>query len=364
MKKFLPLLLIAFMSISICACGSENTSAETNETIENETNVSEKTTKEDLLEIAVPYTLEDLEGAFNNKATATAFIGNVYSFEGEVISIEKDYAVVEFRIYTGEKEIKSWNSIDLCAHVYLSIEELTELKPNQIVGIAGKVSDVISTSTTAFGTTYEGSAIVLEGAITQQYYEITGTLKGKNHSYEGAWNIQIGDSSYLGLVYFAEGVDLSGFNEEHNAGSDGNAVTISTKRIDGNYHDATIIAVEETKESSTNERLLTFNYEDREFFKEYVTDLTPMTEDSISAVLNGNTFSMRNNFGSDNNGIHTITFHEDEGLYSENGAVFAAVRDWFLENYPDHKEMIVAAVPTRKPSLTSVPVEEVSGAAA
>lgn len=53
-----------------------------------------------------------------------------------------------------------------------------------------------------------------------------------------------------------------------------------------------------------------------------------------------------------------------EGLYTENGEVYAAVRDWFLENYPDHKEMIVAAVPTRKPALTSVPVAEVSGAAA
>ena len=53
-----------------------------------------------------------------------------------------------------------------------------------------------------------------------------------------------------------------------------------------------------------------------------------------------------------------------EGVYTENGEVYAAVRDWFLENYPHHKEMIVAAVPTRKTSLASVPVAEVSGAAA
>ena len=53
-----------------------------------------------------------------------------------------------------------------------------------------------------------------------------------------------------------------------------------------------------------------------------------------------------------------------EGLYTENGEVYAAVRDWFLENYPHHKEMIVAAVPTRKTSLASVPVADVSGAAA
>ena len=45
-----------------------------------------------------------------------------------------------------------------------------------------------------------------------------------------------------------------------------------------------------------------------------------------------------------------------EGLYTENGEVYAAVRDWFLTNYPDHKELIVAAVPTRKPALSFLPV--------
>ena len=53
-----------------------------------------------------------------------------------------------------------------------------------------------------------------------------------------------------------------------------------------------------------------------------------------------------------------------EGVYTENGEVYAAVRDWFLENYPHHKEMIVAAVPTRKTSLVSVPKAEVCEAAA
>ena len=53
-----------------------------------------------------------------------------------------------------------------------------------------------------------------------------------------------------------------------------------------------------------------------------------------------------------------------EGLYMENGEVYAAVRDWFLENYPAHKEMIVVAVPTRKAAFASVPkAEEIAAAA-
>lgn len=53
-----------------------------------------------------------------------------------------------------------------------------------------------------------------------------------------------------------------------------------------------------------------------------------------------------------------------EGLYMENGEVYAAVRDWFLENYPAHKEMIVAAVPTRNAAFASVATVEETAAAA
>lgn len=42
-----------------------------------------------------------------------------------------------------------------------------------------------------------------------------------------------------------------------------------------------------------------------------------------------------------------------EGLYGESLAVYNGVRDWFLDNYPNHKEMLVEAVPQR-PSLKIV----------
>lgn len=53
-----------------------------------------------------------------------------------------------------------------------------------------------------------------------------------------------------------------------------------------------------------------------------------------------------------------------EGIYTENGEVYAAVRDWFLENYPDHKNMIAAAVPTRKAAFSSVSAAGENAAAA
>ena len=53
-----------------------------------------------------------------------------------------------------------------------------------------------------------------------------------------------------------------------------------------------------------------------------------------------------------------------KNFYEDKTEIFVAVRDWFLTNYPLHKEMIVAAVPTRKTSLVSVPKAEVCEAAA
>ncbi len=46
-----------------------------------------------------------------------------------------------------------------------------------------------------------------------------------------------------------------------------------------------------------------------------------------------------------------ITFEKTilhyESYEYENGTVYQYVKEWFLENYPDHKEMIAAAAPKR-----------------
>ena len=60
-----------------------------------------------------------------------------------------------------------------------------------------------------------------------------------------------------------------------------------------------------------------------------------MTEDEILSVLNGNTFSMRNNYGGDNNGIHSITFFEDGSLdasYTYEGEQYTMYDSWRVES--------------------------------
>ena len=41
----------------------------------------------------------------------------------------------------------------------------------------------------------------------------------------------------------------------------------------------------------------------------------------------------------------TIEYYEE--LYSESGKVYQCVRDWFIENYPNYKEMILDTAPQR-----------------
>lgn len=95
------------------------------------------------------------------------------------------------------------------------------------------------------------------------------------------------------------------------------------------------VTMEPPAEATEADRLLTFSYEDREFFKTYVQELTPMTEDEIRAVLTGKTFKMRNNYGGDGDGTHTISFLDGGQLdarYTFDGEEFTMYDAWRIES--------------------------------
>ena len=77
-----------------------------------------------------------------------------------------------------------------------------------------------------------------------------------------------------------------------------------------------------------------FTYEDREFFREYVDDMEPMSGEAVKALLTDATFSMRNNYGGDGDGTHTITFHGDgtlDAAYTAEGKEYTMYQSWRLE---------------------------------
>ena len=104
MKKTISLLLALVLCLSLCACGSakqETGSAEKNGELEasanSETQV-ELMSKEDMLSSADPLTRDEVDKSINNIAFAKSLIGNVYTFAGNIWSVEEDHAVITFYI--------------------------------------------------------------------------------------------------------------------------------------------------------------------------------------------------------------------------------------------------------------------------
>ena len=80
MKKAISLLLALVLCLSLCACGGGNDAPETTEA-PTETTVPEevKMTKDEMLNVAVPLTREEIDKSISNVAFAKSLIGNTYT---------------------------------------------------------------------------------------------------------------------------------------------------------------------------------------------------------------------------------------------------------------------------------------------
>lgn len=234
MKKIFALLLALLMTIAMVACGEETASAEDNNTATEE-NTSNVTAKDDMLAeaLSVDYTTINND-SFDNLAKAKSLYCNAtLKLDGVVCEIKEDH-------------VRIGNGVSWGVSVYLPVEELIDLEKWQRIVVVGKTTDEIIKETNFTGTLslYQ----MPEAYLVDDYFEYQVTLKGKNESYEGAWNILLGNSSYANLVYFADGVDLSSYNTSSN-GNPGEDITILAKSKFDNYsswvyYDATIIAAE------------------------------------------------------------------------------------------------------------------------
>lgn len=170
----------------------------------------------------------------------------------------------------------------------------------------------------------------VESEVKAEIVTFEGKLKGVNNSYEGAWNVQIGEDNFLKVIYFAEGTDLSWYEQFTGKPYE---VTISALLDEGKYFDAAIVA-DPVLDATHEERFQRFNYHDRVFYKTFVQELTPMTEEEVRTALTGNTFAMRNNYGGDNNGNHTVTFFDGGAMdagYTYEGEPYTMYDSWRIE---------------------------------
>ena len=224
MKKAMSLLLALVLCLSLCACAGGNDTPETTEA------PTEPTVPQLDIENAIAETpVHIFDDVMENQARA---MQNTYMMECSVGSITNEY-------------FESGN-----LRIYLASEELAKLNKGESVAIVCKVTEVIEEKD-SWGSTYWiefGDAQLYDGVVPdvepREHEIFTGLLKGKNESYEGAWNIQIGDSNYLKLIYFAEGTDLSAFNESYNSGEEITfSVDISSSLTDvpGTFYNAKLI---------------------------------------------------------------------------------------------------------------------------
>lgn len=347
MKRWIVLLLAVVLVLSLAACGGKaENPAEEPQDVPSETQDGgegseqpEDTamTKEEMLEQALEVDSATIHrDSLENLANAKdLYCSKILLLEGTVLEIQEDCAVIG-TILTDDAYVTD---------AYLPQEDLAKLQQGQQITVVGQTDDTITEeSLDAPDFPMMISHYAMPTAyLTQDHFEVEGIIKGKNESYAGAWNFFVGDSDLGRIVYFADGTDLSGLDETYS--SEGNPVTISAKIIRDSdngvygdtfvYQDAAIVAVEQPQQGAPDERLLTFNHEDREFFKEYVADLEPMDGEAVQALLTDATFSMRNNYGGDGDGTHTITFHADGTLdasYTSDGKEYTMYESWRLEN--------------------------------
>lgn len=242
MKKTISLLLALAMCLSLCACGSakqETGSAEKNGELEasanSETQV-ELMSKEDMLSSADPLTRDEVDKSINNIAFAKSLIGNVYTFAGNIWSVEEDHAVITFYIQDENGNYVTAANV-MVANLYLPLDELITLGSNDRLFFVGKLDDV-STHEESFpgmGTEKVVDMIFKSAAIVSDRFEESGKLHSKNENYSGdrknAWYIEYPNNPYLSAVFFAE--DVSAYK--------GQTITYSYKVVDGAYVDAQIV---------------------------------------------------------------------------------------------------------------------------
>ena len=275
MKKLIALLLAAVMCLSLVACGKSEAAKTMDEMIEGIGNVTLESeeaiaaaekmyealteeqkseldnyallvaaraeldklieesipTKEEMLAIAEEYSSSDIQNdSIENIVKAKQkYCNKTLLLSGMVRNIEEDHI-----------ELAPIYSSNYIIDVYLSIDDLVLLEQGQSITVVGTTTDeIIDDSESVAEYTFDYSHYQMPVAyLVKDTVEVTGILKGVNTSYAPAFNIQIGESNYLKLIYFGESVDTSTLEF-------GQEITFIAKAISKNdnwhYYDAEII---------------------------------------------------------------------------------------------------------------------------
>lgn len=224
MKKVLSLILALVLCLSLCACGGGGSA---------ETPAAEDLvpSKEEMLAVAEEFSTVNIQNdSIDNIVRAKqTYCNKTLLLSGYIRNIKETHV-----------ELSASYGANYMVDVYLSVDELVTLEEGQAITVVGTTTDeIIEASENAAEYTFDYSHYQMPNAyLVKDRVEVTGILKGVNQSYNPAFNIEIGGSNVLKLIYFADGVDTSAFTFNQEIKFSAKAVSEGSSL---RYYDAEII---------------------------------------------------------------------------------------------------------------------------
>ena len=206
MKKWLALLLILAMVVSLCACGKSDTISATTTTdvdtslsevemvvSEEEMVVSENVaveeelpdeqtteesivlTKDEMMDVAIELNTEDYDAMLNNIAKASTYTDSIVVVSGSIQSVDMEYCVLSPIVYSlneGDIITNVYDSQLLSLSVYLPTDELVELEYLQEISIVGKITNVEKSTTMIEGFEFTKIKLAVESAYLLDEYSV------------------------------------------------------------------------------------------------------------------------------------------------------------------------------------------------
>lgn len=177
------LALATALSLTLCACGGEDTPP----------------TKEELLETAEEVTVYRLQKDFydNIAAAKENYVGKPFIVRGRVTEIMEDSCVLYCR--------DSYSSFSYLIKANIPVDELKQLERKDVIRVVGTITDEIETTEeTIYDSTYTKHYITLENAyLVEEITEISGTVHVTSGMYRTRY-IEVpfleGDSDKIELI--------------------------------------------------------------------------------------------------------------------------------------------------------------------
>ena len=338
MKKILSLMLALVLCLALCACGGNGqaeVSADT-DTAENTETAENPYTD---MEFCAEYAIDKLKSILKNPNSLA--VNNLYAVETDDCYIFAiDYSAENGFGGTNRDEFfLSVNSVEngFAVRTY-GTGAFSEAENQNYTSQAFTKANKASGAYILDPETFEVIGMDESGvdSTLDQRVKLVGKLKGEKKDstgFGGAWDFELEGDSLLKVVYFTEGTDLSWYAQFTGKPYE---ITISAvKESDSVYREAEIVE-DPILDVTDDQRLARFNYYDRAYYGYQAASMTPMSGDAIEALLADTTFSMRNNYGGDGDGTHTITFHADGTLDATymgyDGKEYSMYQSWRMEN--------------------------------